>query len=1032
MSDNLESIGWLLWLFGDWSLRWGVLIALVGWWFALRAPKHATSRLLVCQVVFFGGLLLPLVPHMWGPRRADAPAQVVAQTAPRATAPHERSIPPSRNPGVTMPQHRSAEDASGAKHAAADTTVDIVVQPSTTIGGRPEAQRWALSEGTLVALAIAWSLGLIIQSIRLFTGWLWLVRLRRAATAVDDVLLEQLAACGRELGLSRQVALATHPAVATPMFVGGLHPCVLVPANWPAVSADARRVVLLHELTHAARYDDVSKLIEELARTIFWFHPLVLWLLARIDREREEVCDAAVVRAGISPRDLAGVLVAFSRQIGPAGRRLALEAASLPFFRAARVKDRVTNLLGGQVMERFLSMPSRRRRLSVAGLVLAVLLIVGTFAVRAADPQPPADKAKPAAKEPTKTDSTTTTKTVPAKVEIYDEAKHGPLGIKGTLVDAAGKPIAGATVVATSREHGFPVELNLDLSTVAQSVAEGGDNARQLEQFAAQQLALRAVSDDQGRFHLLSSMEGLTQGKIVTLAVLTKDRQYFEVSLPVAAEATVHVPTVVDPAVKADKAAVGELTGVVVDEQGQPLADVIVDAYDWYPGNETKTGADGTFRLKRFDRNEKPYVRFRKPGYSPELNMRQPTGVGGLVIALGKNTFFEGKVRGPDGQPAKGAVIRANQGQRHMEGGVVTDIWTETKADDAGNYRLFVQPDEYAFEVKAEGVGTARLDKRLIPFGAHEKLDIELKPGVTFRAKIVDANSGEPVKGVKLWNWQHKGVQGISDEQGLVTISELLPGPFQFQVSLKGYPRWWSPDAISPWSKKSIDKPELHWQRNFDRLDFEMKPGMEPVTIEIEKGVQIRGRVVDPDGKPVAGATVAPALTGTGNSLTGDTRFSVRSNKDGTFEMELPASNEAQYNLVVHDGKYQQWRHWANGVLPPMKTTPGQEINDVEMRLTRGATVRGRVVDKLGKPLPYCEVRAHSADKWENRYYDPTVKTKEDGTFELPFVRAGEQYIQAAPFWLTAEQGPKQSSVKITLAEGQNVEGIELLGAVEK
>ncbi len=800
--------------------------------------------------------------------------------------------------------------------------------------------------------------------------------------------------------------------------------------------ADARHVVLLHELTHAARYDDVSKLAEELARSVFWFHPLVLWLLARIDREREEVCDAAVVRAGISPRDLAGVLVSFSQQIGPGSRRLALEAASLPFFRTARVKDRVTNLLGGQIMERFLSMPSRRRRLSVAGSVLAALLIVGTFAVRAGDPRPPVDQAKPtdkAAAEPAPAKGTTTTKTIPAKVEIYDEAKHAPLGIKGTLVDAAGKPIAGATVAATRRERCSPAELNIDLATVAQSVAEGAGNAKLLEQLAAQQMAYRALSDDEGRFHLLSSVEGLILGKVVTLAVLTKDRQYFEVSLPVAAEATVHVPTVVDPGVKApDKAAVGELTGVVVDEQGQPLADVIVDAYDWYPGNETKTGADGTFRLKRFERNEKPYVRFRKPGYSPEMSMRQPTGVGGVVIALGKNTFFEGTVRGPDGQPAKGAVIRANQGPRNLEGGIVTDIWTETKADDEGKYRLFVQPDEYAFEVKATGVGTTRLDKRAIRFGEHEQLDIELKPGVTFQAKIVDANNGEPVKGVKLWNWQHKGVQGISDEQGLVTISELLPGPFRFDVTLKGYPRWWSPNAISPWSKKSIDKPELHWQRNFDSLDFEMKPGMGPVTIEIEKGVRIRGRVLDPDGKPVAGATVAPALTGTGNSLTGDTRFSVSSKKDGTFEMVLPASNEAQYNLVVHDGKYQQWRHWANGVLPPMRTTPGQEINDVEMRLTRGATVRGRVVDKLGKPLPYCEVRAHAVDKWENRYYDPTVKTKEDGTFELPFIRPGEHYIQAAPFWLTAEDGPAKASTKMTLADGQNVEGIELLGSVER
>ena len=169
-------------------------------------------------------------------------------------------------------------------------------------------------------------------------------------------------------------------------------------------------------------------------------------------------------------------------------------------------------------------------------------------------------------------------------------------------------------------------------------------------------------------------------------------------------------------------------------------------------------------------------------------------------------------------------------------------------------------------------------------------------------------------------------------------------------------------------------------------------------------------------------------MTGTGNSLTGDTRFSVTTGPDGTFEMGLPASNGAEYNLVAHDGKYQQWRKWANGTLPPIRTTPGQEIEGVEIRLTRPATVRGIVVDERGKPVAYREVRAHAADKRENRYYDPTVKTNEDGTFELPFIRPGKQYIQAAPFWMTVEQGPQDATKTVTLDAGQTVEGIKLIG----
>ena len=94
--------------------------------------------------------------------------------------------------------------------------------------------------------------------------------------------------------------------------------------------------------------------------------------------------------------------------------------------------------------------------------------------------------------------------------------------------------------------------------------------------------------------------------------------------------------------------------------------------------------------------------------------------------------------------------------------------------------------------------------------------------------------------------------------------------------------------------------------------------------------------------------------------------------------------------------------------------------------LTRPATVRGRVVDAEGKPVGGREVRASATDKRENRYYDPTTKTGPDGTFELHFIRAGDQFIQAAPFWLDASQAPPGTSRTLTLAEGEVKDGLEL------
>jgi hypothetical protein len=87
------------------------------------------------------------------------------------------------------------------------------------------------------------------------------------------------------------------------------------------------------------------------------------------------------------------------------------------------------------------------------------------------------------------------------------------------------------------------------------------------------------------------------------------------------------------------------------------------------------------------------------------------------------------------------------------------------------------------------------------------------------------------------------------------------------------------------------------------------------------------------------------------------------------------------------------------------------------------------VVDASGRPVVGREVRASAADKRENRYYDPTTKTGVDGAFELRFIRAGEQHIQVAPFWLDAEQAPSGTSRTMTLQEGETRSGVELTAA---
>ena len=249
-----------------------------------------------------------------------------------------------------------------------------------------------------------------------------------------------------------------------------------------------------------------------------------------------------------------------------------------------------------------------------------------------------------------------------------------------------------------------------------------------------------------------------------------------------------------------------ELAGMVVDAQGKPLEGVAVDAWTWYPGNEGRTDAHGWFRINGFDKDRKVEVVFRKPGYTPELFVTQPPGKPDWVVVLDNKTYFEGTVTGPGGKPVANALIRANQGPKSADGVRISEIWTEARTDAKGHYRMYAQADTYDIQVRVPGVGAARLPGTTLGNNEAKPLNISLQPAVVFRAKMVDSLTGKPVPGVRLWHWQHKGVEGHSDEDGVVKIADMLPGPFSFQVECPDHARWWSEQASTQWGRRLVQE----------------------------------------------------------------------------------------------------------------------------------------------------------------------------------------------------------------------------------
>jgi beta-lactamase regulating signal transducer with metallopeptidase domain len=423
MSDFIDlRLEPVLWLLGDWSLRWGVLIAALGVCFALCPPRQAALRLAACQFVLIAGLALPLVPHWWGsqllPDRWVTTEEDVAAEQPVTDSPDEMLRPSMVEPSMVEPPKASHVTTSPpAVRAEQDHS-------ETTATADPLGPRRIV----LLIVAALWSVGACIQLSRLIVAAIWLSRLSRGAVQPRVQSQKLFDRCRQEIGVRRGVRLGIHPALSAPVFVGGRSPAVLVPSDWEQLPPEAQRAVLWHELTHVVRRDDWAKLAEETIRAVFFFHPLVHWLLNRVDVYREQVCDAAAVRRGVAGRMLAQILVDFSRRSSAPGQRDSTLRPALPFFRRRTVRNRIRELLEEKTVVRWSAPLVGHQFVGLAVIAVSTGIALGGFGPRAVGspgepvqlaaidsaPQSPpsALSATPAEKAPTKTKEATPPKTL--------------------------------------------------------------------------------------------------------------------------------------------------------------------------------------------------------------------------------------------------------------------------------------------------------------------------------------------------------------------------------------------------------------------------------------------------------------------------------------------------------------------------------------------------------------------------------------------------------------------------------------------
>ena len=137
---------------------------------------------------------------------------------------------------------------------------------------------------TVVVLAVIWIAGAFCMFIRLVS------RIRREQAHLSDGgITSTFVADGIPVSFGERHL--------SPTVRGVLSPRILLPTGLDRVLNQREfRAVLIHELAHARRRDNLLRLLYEISLCVLWFHPLIWLAGARTALYRELSCDESVIR----------------------------------------------------------------------------------------------------------------------------------------------------------------------------------------------------------------------------------------------------------------------------------------------------------------------------------------------------------------------------------------------------------------------------------------------------------------------------------------------------------------------------------------------------------------------------------------------------------------------------------------------------------------------------------------------------------------------------------------------------------------
>jgi beta-lactamase regulating signal transducer with metallopeptidase domain/protein involved in polysaccharide export with SLBB domain/tetratricopeptide (TPR) repeat protein len=211
--------------------------------------------------------------------------------------------------GDSLRESRKAADVAAVNPA--EEAPGLTNPADGAPGLKNRGLRGDVVERVVGALPFVWLVGAPVTFLLLAAGLVGSRRLTRSGMPlVEGRAAEACARLRGVLKVSRRVALAAVEGLTQPVLVGIVKPTILLPAaalnGW---TVEELEMVLVHELAHVRRWDNLVNLGQRVIEAALFFHPCV-WLASRqVRRDREECCDAIVVQHTQAPEAYAELLI---------------------------------------------------------------------------------------------------------------------------------------------------------------------------------------------------------------------------------------------------------------------------------------------------------------------------------------------------------------------------------------------------------------------------------------------------------------------------------------------------------------------------------------------------------------------------------------------------------------------------------------------------------------------------------------------------------------------------------------------------